>query len=487
MTKNKAFPENFLWGGAIAANQAEGAWDVDGKGISTADTAIYKRDVSKSDYKKHNAITEEQLEKALNDKSNKDYPKRRGIDFYHRYPEDIKLFSEMGLKTLRLSIAWTRIFPNGDELEPNEAGLKFYDHVFDELLKYNIEPLVTLSHYEMPMYLVNQYGGWTNRKVVDFFVRFCQTVFERYKNKIKYWISFNEIDGIIRHPFTNGGIVPDRYENVEQAVYQAAHHQFVASALATKYLREIIPGAQMGCMLTKLTTYPHTCNPQDVLAAQKNAKINYLFTDVQVRGAYPRYMNRFFEEKGIKIEKKQGDDEILKTYTVDFLSFSYYNSLVASANADGLDKVSGNTMGGVRNPYLETNDWGWQIDPVGLRISLNDLYDRYQIPLFIVENGIGAIDKIESDGSIVDDYRIDYFRSHIEQMGEAIKDGVELMGYTAWGIIDLVSYSSSEMDKRYGFIYVDQDNDGNGTLERKKKKSFHWYQQVITTNGEDLK
>jgi 6-phospho-beta-glucosidase len=312
-------------------------------------------------------------------------------------------------------------------------------------------------------------------------------VFERYKNKIKYWISFNEIDGIIRHPFTNGGIVPDRYENVEQAVYQAAHHQFVASALATKYLREIIPGAQMGCMLTKLTTYPHTCNPQDVLAAQKNAKINYLFTDVQVRGAYPRYMNRFFEEKGIKIEKKQGDDEILKTYTVDFLSFSYYNSLVASANADGLDKVSGNTMGGVRNPYLETNDWGWQIDPVGLRISLNDLYDRYQIPLFIVENGIGAIDKIESDGSIVDDYRIDYFRSHIEQMGEAIKDGVELMGYTAWGIIDLVSYSSSEMDKRYGFIYVDQDNDGNGTLERKKKKSFHWYQQVITTNGEDLK
>lgn len=483
MTTIRTFPEGFLWGGAIAANQAEGAWNAAGKGISTADTAMNKKNISKGDYKKQNAVSSEQLARALQDQSTVNYPKRRGIDFYHRYPEDLALMGEMGIKTLRTSIAWTRIFPNGNETNANEEGLLFYDRLFDEMIKNGIEPLVTLSHYEMPMYLVDHYGGWTSREVIDFFVRFSTTVFNRYKDKVKYWITFNEIDGIVRHPFTNGGIVPDRFENVEQAVYQSLHHQFIASAYAVKLCHEIIPDAQIGCMLTSLLHYPHTCNPLDVLAAHKNNQFNLFFTDVQVRGAYPGYIERYFREQGIIIEKVEGDSELLKKYTADFISFSYYNSFVASADSEGLETVSGNTMGGVKNPYLPVSDWGWQIDPIGLRLALNNLYSRYQVPLFIVENGIGAYDTIEDDGTISDPYRIEYLRSHIEQMHEALLDGVEIMGYTVWGIIDLISYSSSEMEKRYGLIHVDQDNDGNGTLERRRKESFFWYQNLISNNG----
>lgn len=483
MDTKRIFPEGFLWGGAIAANQAEGAWNIDGKGISTADLAMNRKNIGKGDYKKQNAVSSEQLSIALQDESTTNYPKRRGIDFYHRYPEDLALMGEMGIQILRTSIAWTRIFPNGNEEEPNEAGLQFYDRLFDEMLKNGIQPLVTLSHYEMPMYLVDHYGGWTSREVVDFFVRFSTTVFNRYKSKVKYWITFNEIDGIVRHPFTNGGIVPDRFEHVEQAVYQALHHQFVASAYAVKLCHEILPDAQIGCMLTTLLHYPHTCNPLDVLAAHKNNQFNLFFTDVQVRGAYPAYIQRHFKEQGITIEMMAEDAELLKAYTADFISISYYNSFVASADSEGLETVSGNTMGGVKNPYLPVSDWGWQIDAVGLRLALNNLYSRYQLPMFIVENGLGAYDTLQEDGTIHDPYRIAYLRSHIEQMHEAILDGVEVMGYTVWGIIDLISYSSSEMEKRYGLIYVDQDNDGHGTLARTRKDSFFWYKDIIVANG----
>lgn len=479
----RKFPADFLWGGAIAANQVEGAWNLDGKGLSTADIATYKKNLSKGDYKKHNSVDEEQIRLAMASTSSLEYPKRRGIDFYHRFKDDLALMGQMGIKILRISIAWTRIFPNGNETSPNEAGLEFYDRVIDEMISNGITPLVTLSHYEMPMYLVNNYGGWSSREVVSFFENFCKTVFTRYKEKVKHWITFNEIDSIVRHPFTSGGIVPDRFTNVEQAVYDGLHHQFVASALAVKSCHEIIPDAKIGCMLTSLLSYPHTCNPKDVLAAHWNNQFNYFFTDVQVRGEYPKYIQRYFNEKGIVIPKQDGDDDLLKTYTADFISFSYYNSLVVSADSEGLEQVSGNTLGGVKNPYLPMSEWGWQIDPIGLRIALNNLYTRYQIPLFIVENGLGAYDKIQDDGSIIDDYRIEYLRAHIEQMHEAILDGVELMGYTLWGIIDSISYSSSEMEKRYGLIYVDQDNDGNGTLERRVKKSFDWYKTVISNNG----
>ncbi|KMY48281.1 glycoside hydrolase family 1 protein [Peribacillus loiseleuriae] len=481
---NKEFPKGFLWGGATAANQLEGAFDQDGKGLSSADLVAY---IPKDQRKKDNAIeiTSDEIEKILSGEKVARYPKREGIDFYHRYKEDIALFAEMGFKVFRLSLNWARIFPNGDDQEPNEAGLKFYDDVFDELHKYGIEPLVTLSHYETPYGLTEKYNGWLGREVIGCFERYAKTVFTRYKDKVKYWLTFNEINMITLSPFTGGGIVSDRTEHPLQAQYQGLHHQFVASALVTKACHAIIPGAKIGCMLARMETYPNTPNPLDVRKAQLENQMNLFFTDVHARGEYPNYMNRFFKENQISIKKEDGDDEILKEYTVDYVSFSYYMSLTASASPEG-ERAQGNLFGGVKNPYLESSDWGWQIDPIGLRIMLNDMYDRYQKPLFLVENGLGAYDRVEEDGSIHDDYRIDYLRKHIEQMREAIEDGVDLMGYTSWGPIDLVSMSTSEMTKRYGFIYVDLDDDGNGTLKRSKKDSFDWYKKVIESNGVEL-
>lgn len=484
MSVVKKFPEEFLWGGATAANQVEGAYDLDGKGLSTADMVRY---IPKAERTKDHAldVTREEIEAILSGKEEGRFPKRDGIDFYHHYKEDIALFAEMGFKVFRLSINWARIFPNGDDAEPNEAGLRFYDDVFDECLKYGIEPLVTLSHYETPLQLTLKYNGWADRRVIGFFMNYAETVFKRYRSKVKYWLTFNEINVITLSPYTGGGVLVESAENKLQLCYQAAHHQLVASSLATKLAHEIIPGSQVGCMLARMATYPATNNPDDILKAQKLNQMNLFFTDVHAKGEYPFFMKRYFEEKDIHIRKEVGDDEILKAHTVDFISFSYYMSLSTSSSPEA-QTSSGNLMGGVKNPYLETSDWGWQIDPKGLRYTLNDFYTRYELPLFIVENGLGAYDEVEADGSIHDEYRIDYLRKHIEQMQEAITDGVELLGYTSWGPIDLVSASTSEMSKRYGFIYVDQDDDGNGTLARSRKDSFFWYKQVIESNGETL-
>ncbi|KAB2493259.1 glycoside hydrolase family 1 protein [Priestia endophytica] len=478
------FPKNFYWGGATAANQIEGAFDKDGKGLSAADFVEY---IPKEERTKDNAmeITSEQIRKTLSGESTGRFPKREGVDFYHRYKEDIALLAEMGFTAFRLSIHWSRIFPNGYDEVPNEAGLAFYDRVFDELAKYNIAPIVTLSHYETPYGLTEKYNGWAGREVIDHFVRYAEAVFTRYKDKVKFWISFNEINVITLSPFTGGGIVSDREENPVQTKYQALHHQFVASALATKRLHEINPEGKMGCMLARMSHYANTPNPEDILKAQKDNQDNLFFTDVHARGEYPKYMERFFIENDIKIIKETGDDEIIKQYPVDYITISYYMSMLSSAAPEG-ERTDGNLMNSLKNPYLEASDWGWQIDPVGLRIVLNDMYDRYRLPIFIVENGLGAYDKVEEDGSIHDTYRIDYLRKHIEQMKEAIGDGVELLGYTSWGPIDLVSMSTSEMSKRYGYVYVDKDDDGNGTLERKRKDSFYWYKKVIASNGEEL-
>lgn len=486
---NKRFPEGFLWGGAIAANQCEGAWNVDGKGMSVADVARYKPDLEKGDYRGQWHVSPEEIEMAKKTDDVVYYPKRHGNDFYHHYKEDIALFAEMGFKTLRLSIAWTRIFPNGTEEEPNEKGLAFYEDVLKTLRAHNIEPLVTLSHYEMPLYLVDHYDGWVSREVVDMFVKFARVCFERYKDLVKYWLTFNEIDSVFRHPFTTVGVVEEKYENkdkAEEAIYQALHHQFVASSMVTKLLKEIIPGAQMGCMVTKTMTYPETCNPKDIYLAQKANRNNFLYSDVQAGGKYPLWIKKYWADKGFNVVMKEDDEKIIADYPVDFISFSYYMSMVESINADKREKVGGNLATGVKNPYLPISDWGWQIDPEGLKISLIDLYDRYQKPLWVVENGIGAKDKIEEDGSIIDDYRIDYFRSHFKAMKEAIDEGVELMGYTSWACIDLVSAGSNQMSKRYGFIYVDCDDMNNGTYERKRKKSFYWYKDIIESNGENL-
>ncbi|HEM2825523.1 6-phospho-beta-glucosidase [Streptococcus suis] len=482
----KQFPKGFLWGGATAANQYEGGWNLGGRGPATSDTYIAVDSDKRKDMSHFGKpVSRADVEFALADQEGL-YPKRWGSDFYHRYKEDIALFAEMGFKTFRLSIAWSRIFPKGDELEPNEEGLAFYDAVFDELNKYGIEPLVTLSHYEFPLHLALEYGGWKNRKVIEFFVRYAETVFKRYQGKVKYWLTFNEINILGMVGYLSGGLLFEDGKNDLEAMYQAVHHQFIASSLATKAAHEIDPENKVGCMLARMENYAATCNPDDVLAALKKDQENLFYTDVQVRGAYPSYMKRFFKENNIQVVFEPGDEAILKQYPVDFMSFSYYMTSITRALPDKDKATAGNLILGEANPYLEASDWGWQIDPVGLRITLNKLYDRYQVPLFIVENGLGALDKVEEDGSIEDSYRIAYLEKHIQQMYEAIEDGVVLMGYTPWGCIDLVSASTSEMSKRYGFIYVDADDQGKGSFDRSRKASFYWYKDVIASNGANV-
>ena len=456
------FPKGFLWGGATAANQCEGGWNEGGKGESIPDHmragGLHKRRV----------MTEEIDPQGY-------YPNHEGIDFYHRYKEDIALFAEMGFTVFRLSIAWSRIFPKGDETEPNEEGLAFYDQVFDECRKHGIEPLVTISHFELPYALAENYGGFANRQPIDFFVRYATTLFERYKDKVKYWLTFNEINfGTLPLGGRNLLGILDKEDNEERR-YQALHHMFIASALAVKIGHEINPEFNIGCMLAYMTMYPLTCKPEDALANQELVKkLNWFCGDVQVKGKYPYYMNHYFEKQNIHLEFAADDEKILQEGTVDFYTFSYYMTSCVTADLDeNGDRVGGNLFGGVKNNYLETSEWGWQIDPVGLRFTLNELYDRYEIPLMIVENGLGAVDHVEEDGTIHDSYRIEYFRRHIEEMGKAIEDGVDLIGYTPWGCIDLVSGGTGEMSKRYGFIYVHKDDEGKGTFDRSRKDSFY--------------
>ncbi|HLR43218.1 MAG TPA: 6-phospho-beta-glucosidase [Pseudogracilibacillus sp.] len=486
-TKNK-FPEGFLWGGATAANQIEGGFEGTEKGLSVSDVYIFDENTPKEKWTDQwHLMTHKQVEEAQNPSSTKYYPKRYGNDFYHHYKEDIALFSEMGFKAFRMSIAWTRIFPNGDELEPNEEGLKFYDNVFDELLKHGIEPVVSLSHYEMPLHLATEYGGWVNRKVIDFYVQFATTIVNRYKDRVKYWMTFNEINAVKHHPFVSLGVIEEDHPHIEQAKYQGAHHQFVASALTTKAIKEANPKAEVGCMISYQLLVPYSCDPNDIQETTEQQRVSLFFSDVQARGYYPAYTDRMLAEKNVTLEMEPEDEEIMRKYPVDFVSFSYYMSSAVSAHPEKLEDAVGNLVtGGIKNPYLPSSEWGWQIDPKGLRSALNQLYDRYQKPLFVAENGLGAVDEMGEDGKIHDDYRIDYLREHIKQIKEAIKDGVDVFGYTSWGCIDMVSASSNQMSKRYGYIYVDQDDMGRGTKKRMKKKSFDWYKKVISSNGEDL-
>ena len=487
--EGRTFPKGFLWGGATAANQLEGGWREGGKGISVEDCMRQHFDQNVRDYTLQNHVTLEDVQTALQTDDTVNYPKRRGVDFYHHYEEDIRLLAGMGFKCFRMSIAWTRIFPLGDEEEPSEEGLKFYDRVFAECARYGIEPLVTMSHYEMPVHLALKYGGWYSRKTVDFFLRFVETICRRYRGQVKYWLTFNEIDSMIRHPFTSAGLLRECFpgKNFEEVVFQAMHHQFVASALATKLCHEIIPGSQVGCMLTKLTYYPYSCRPEDVKKAQDIMRSTYCYSDTQVFGEYPRFLLNYFRKQGIRIQKEPEDDAVMKKYPVDFVSFSYYNSYCAAENGSELEKSAGNTAVGYKNPYLPESQWGWQIDPMGLRISLVDLYDRYRKPLFIVENGLGAKDVLREDHTVEDDYRIEYMNAHLKAVLDAIdEDGVEVLGYTCWGCIDLISESTKQISKRYGLIYVDCDDYGRGTYRRYKKKSYDWYRKVIETDGESL-
>lgn len=465
----------FLWGASTAANQCEGGFDKDGKGLSVTDIIAQRQD---------NGFREE----TDGIVSGKLYPSHIAVDFYGNYKDDIKLFSGMGINSFRMSIAWTRIFPNGIEDKPNEKGLKFYDDVFDELIKYGIEPVVTISHYESPFYLAKQ-GGWLNKKMINYYLKYCEVIFNRYKNKVKYWITFNEVNCLLV-PFgimTAGGVFSkiDGEINTEKNRFNALHNQLVASSKAMKLGREISDKFRFSCMIASMCNYPLTCSPDDMMLYLKDDQIKNMFcSDIIMRGKYPKYINRYLEENKIIIDISEDDIESLKNGVADFFSCSYYMT-----NCIGYDKDAkeseGNLVKGLKNPYLESSEWGWQIDPKGLQFFLNKIYDRYNKPIMIVENGLGARDKV-INGKIEDDYRIDYLREHIHNMQEAMKDGVDVIGYLPWSALDLIALSTGSIEKRYGFIYVDKDDSGNGTLKRIPKKSFYWYKKVIETNGKDL-
>lgn len=469
-------PENFMWGGGFAANQMEGAWQEGGKGLCVADINEYQKDLPPE--KRSNKEVDSVFIKNAIPGEGRNFPKRRGIDFYHTYKDDIHLLAEMGLNTYRTSINWARIYPNGIEEEPNEEGLKFYDDLFDEIIANGMEPMITLSHYEMPLYLTTHYTGWYSRETIDFFVKYCKTVFDRYAGKVKYWIMVNQINLIVFETFNHLGIAEDKVSDSLSAKYQAVHNEMVGCALATKYAHENHPEMQIGMMVYADRCTPATTKPEDVLAAVRYNQMQYFFGDVLMRGKYPNYAFRYFQERGIHVEFGEGDEEAFKN-TADFFSFSYYYTRVIddSCFPDGY---------GFINESLKTNPWGWSYDPVGLRTLLNEYYDRYQKPIYITENGMGFYDKLEKDGTIHDPYRIEFYKEHIEQMIEAVKDGVDLRGYYAWAPLDIISCSSCEMSKRYGFIYVDLDDYGKGSGKRIKKDSFYWFQKVIKSNGRDL-
>lgn len=470
----RKFSEHFLWGGAVSANQCEGAFQEDGKGLSTADL------LCRETYGK------DELELSLN--PDYYYPCHTAVDFYHTWRADLCLFAEMGFKCFRLSVPWSRIFPNGDDEEPNEKALRHYDELFDECRRLGIEPLVTLSHCEMPVALLRKYGGWKNRTLIDLFARYAETMFTRYREKVKYWITFNEINFIFMKGFLyqNGGVLLRPGDSLKELQYQVAHNQFVANAKCVKLCHEIIPGSYISAMMEAAIAYPPTCSPEDVLLAQKsNQEYTYAYLDVLLKGEYPYYWRKRIREEQLSVDMREEDFRILKEGTGDYIPFSYYMSRmpVDLCKVD-LSDNSGRAV--FENPYLKTSQWGWSIDPAGLRIVANDFYTRYAKPLFVVENGLGARDILTEDEKVHDDYRISYLREHIRQLRLAVDDGVEILGYTTWGCIDLVSQSTGEMSKRYGFIYVDLNDDGTGTQKRYKKDSFYWYQRVIGSNGEDL-
>ena len=498
---NKAFPEGFLWGGATAANQIEGAWNKGGRGPATSDFArlitqeIRETEGNFDEHVPHNAASAEMVEDMLQHPEAWELPKRRGIDFYHHYKEDIALLAEMGLKVFRMSISWSRIYPNGDDAAPNEEGLAFYDSVFDECIKYGIQPMVTLSHFDTPLHLAQTYGGFADRHCIDAFVTYAETVFQRYKGKVKYWLTFNEINNVLTNPFTSSGLImggaplPEScnpYVDNWQLKFQTVHNQLVASALAVKKCHEIDPDASIGNMLCRLENYAESAKPEDQLQVLFEDHFNWFFTDVQAKGTYPYYIKRFFKEQNIDIQMGVHDLEILKEGVVDFITISYYMTYIMRYKGEKVPKPSGRLVSEIKNPYLQMSAWGWTIDPIGFRITLHHIYDRYHLPIFISENGLGAVDHPNEAGFIEDDYRIAYMRQHVEQMREAIEDGVNVFGYAWWGPIDLVSSGTSEMTKRYGMIHVDLDDYGNGSGARTRKKSFYYYQKLIASNGAEL-
>ncbi|MBK0036059.1 MULTISPECIES: glycoside hydrolase family 1 protein [unclassified Enterococcus] len=473
------FPEEFLFGGAIAACQAEGAYDVDGRGLSSSDLHKYISETDTSDIKYEGGGTKATIEARLNDKVGY-YPKRYGIDFYHTYRDDLDLLAELGLKAFRTSISWSRIFPRGDEEMPNEKGLEFYDNLIDTIIAKGMVPIMTMEHYDFPLTLITEYGGFANEKVIDFFVKYAKVLLERYGDKVPYWIIFNQINLVPTVNFGSLGLMDDQAENMEELMYQAVHNQFVAQARVKELATKMGLKTQVGTMVSDNTRYPASCKPEDVVWTMKKNRMQYFFTDVQFEGKYPQYALQYFKENNINLNITEKDKELLKENTMDFLGISYYATYIIDyeKNTMAINDYE-------QNPHLKPTPWNWRVDPLGFYNSLSQYWDRYKIPMIIAENGYGAIDTVE-DGTVHDDYRMDYYRTHLKIVKQCIDEGVDILSFLAWAPIDIVSSSSAEMSKRYGFIYVDMDNLGNGTKKRFKKDSFEWFQNVIETHGESL-
>lgn len=494
------FPENFLWGGATSAAQIEGGRCEDGKGLSHLDYVYFRGAKVPCNF-----MLKKDLERARAEEATMNFPNRRGIDFFHRYKEDIALLAEMGFKSFRMSISWTRLFPTGKEDEPEKEGVEFYHNVFRELHKYGIEPLVTMIHYELPIGFVDEFDGWESPEIIPYCMKYLKFLIDEYKDEVRYWLTFNEINMVCAVPYLGGGIILDKDEGFviprsfrpfaplppemagrwENSSHQALHHQFIASAMIVKYAHETAPNCLIGNMFNLHHMYPETPAPQDAFRVHEEKEFNMFFCDVMARGYYPAWILSYYKKNNINIKWYDNYEQILSEGKVDFISLSYYLSSIVTADPARQERI-GSFIRTLHNPYLETSDFGWQIDPTALRISLNELRDRFNLPIYIVENGLGAFEELGEEKTVHDDYRISYLRSHIEAIAAAIEDGVDVMGYTPWGCIDLVSCSLVSMSKRYGFVYVDADDEGNGTYDRYRKDSFFWYKKVIASNGEDL-
>ncbi len=479
------FPDGFLIGGAISACQAEGASTVNGKSMTFPETVKMILPEERKTFGQAK-ITEDTIREAKSE-TEALYPKRWGIDFYHTYKKDIALFAEMGFTVFRFSISIARVFPQLDQEHPNENALKHYEEVIDTCRKYGMEPLVTLAHFDPPLEMYEKYGGWSNRELIGIFTKYTKAVMERFKDQVKYWIIFNEINMCRMAPFKSVAMIYEDASDYEERIYKAVHNQFIAAAKTIETGKKINPQFQFGCMIADICSYPYSCDPRDVLYNQSSDRImNLFFLDVQVNGEYPYYMVNYFEKNHIHIEMEEEDMEILKKNTSDFVGFSYYMSTVTSYDTEGKEKTGGNLGQGLKNPKLESTEWGWQIDPVGIRYTMHQLYDRYQKPLFILENGIGMVETLNNENTVHDQYRIEYLRDHMEQIILAAEEGCDVLGYTMWSPIDLISSGTSEMSKRYGFIFVDQDDFGNGSGKRYKKDSFHWFKKVISEGGLEI-
>lgn len=462
-------PKNFLWGSASAAYQVEGAWDADGKSPSVWDN-----------YVKLPGTTFRGTTGDI------------AVDHYHRYKEDVGLMAEMGLKAYRFSIAWTRILPEGRG-PVNEEGIQFYSELIDELLKHHIEPLITLYHWDLPQCLMDEYGGWESRKIIDDFNEYASVLFERFGDRVKYWISLNEQNIFVSMGYQLGVHPPGVQD--DERMYQVNHIANLANAKVVNTFHEMVPNGMIGPSFAYSPIYAKDSNPTNVLAAERAKEMqSHFWMDIYLKGRYPKFALDNLAKQGISIDIQDGDMALIASAKPDFLGINYYQSNTIAYNPiNGVGRGEMNTTGEkgssgesgvpglykrIENPFVERTNWDWEIDPTGLQIAIQRISSRYDIPVLITENGLGEYDQVAEDGHIHDDYRIDYLSQHVAAINDAIQDGASVLGYCTWSFTDLLSWLNG-YQKRYGFVYVDKHEVEEGTLERKPKDSFYWYKALI--------